>query len=177
MMLRVLAAATAFALSSGASTGGQFEPQIIGDTITPASTTFVKDVAAEGMKELQIARIAQEKAASAEVKEYARVLAADHARLNEQIQRYAATHGISVVNIVAGPEPPVLQGKNGGAFDSAFVQLMIINHDRKIRSFELHGALNIDPDLKTFVSAALPIFRQHLKRAADIQKLLPVTGE
>jgi putative membrane protein len=65
---------------------------------------FVLDAAHDGMMEIHLAAIATERAASDEVKQYARRLIDDHAKANDELMQLASSKGITIPN--AMPDQP-----------------------------------------------------------------------
>src|SRR5687767_712828 len=87
--------------ASATTTGGT------GSAMTPEDKEFVSKAGMAGLAEVQMANLALQKAASADVKSFAQRMATDHAKANEELQQFATTKGIAV--------PAELDGELKGA--------------------------------------------------------------
>ena len=57
---------------------------------------------------------------------------------------------------------------SGHDFDRAYMQEMVDDHIKDIAHFEAVAQTGTDPDLKGFATAALPLLRQHLELARNV---------
>ena len=58
---------------------------------------------------------------------------------------------------------------SGVDFDRAFVSHMVAGHEKAIRMFEAASASLQDADLKEYADNTLPVLREHLRMAQDLQ--------
>jgi putative membrane protein len=61
---------------------------------------------------------------------------------------------------------------SGAEFDRAFVHHMIAGHQQAIRKFELAAENLQDPALKKYAKKTLPVLREHLRLAQELQSQL-----
>jgi putative membrane protein len=129
---------------------------------------FYRQALDGGRKEVAAATLASDNATDAGVKSFAGMLVADHTAMNQQV---AAAAGQADA---AAPAPDAsatadLQGKTGAAFDRAFVDMMVADHEKTIALFE-NAAQNASTDeAKSLAQGALPKLREHLQAAQDLQ--------
>lgn len=139
--------------------------------LSAADQQLVLDMAAGGMLQLELSRIALVKAASEDVKDYARSEVAEQTALAEKLKEIAGAKGLAV------PETP--DEKTQKALD-AFTKTSAADFDEaylKTVGIEGHEMLALtmgkvqtdagDPALKQLAMAALPLIAVHLQAARD----------
>ena len=138
---------------------------------------FAVDVADGGMAEVELGKLAQQKSANPQIKEFAAMMVSDHSAANDQMNAIAKTKGITLPKVMGDYQQKLtkeISDKSGKDFDRAYVTAMIKDHKETIKTFEV--ALNElrDTTLRTFASTNLPILKKHLsaiqKIDADINK-------
>jgi len=63
-----------------------------------------------------------------------------------------------------------LQGMNGTAFDTAYMQSMVQDHEQDVADFQKEAQSGSDPGLKAFAQKYLPVLQQHLQMAQSVIK-------
>lgn len=138
-----------------------------------ADTEFAKKVAAGGQAEVELAKLAQQKASAQEVKDLASRLETDHMKANDELKRIASQKNWTL------PGEPTAEQKNtkarleklsGAAFDKEYTNLMVTNHKNNIPLFQREASKGSDNDLKQFASSTLPTLKEHLEMAQKAQK-------
>jgi putative membrane protein len=133
---------------------------------------FLVKAAQGGMLEVEAARLAQERASSAEVKEFAQTLLKDHQAANEKLQRIAADKGIALpkeLDAKHKDELKKLSEARGEDFDRMFIQRMgLQDHKKDISMFEKQAKQGKDAQLKNFAEQSVPTLRKHLSMAQKI---------
>jgi putative membrane protein len=162
-LLAIIGAANSAAAQEGAGKGNN-------------ATAFFTHAAQDGEAEVQLAELAQQKAADAKVKEYAARLQKDHSNANSELRAIVAKKGITVPG---GPGPHAamkakLEKMQGANFDQAYMRAMVDDHTKAVREFEM-AAKSPDEDVKAFATKTLPTLREHLKMAQDISKTVGST--
>jgi putative membrane protein len=134
---------------------------------------FARKVAAGGHAEVDLAKLAQQKGSSDEVKKFASRLETDHMKANDELMKIAS---LKKWNLPAEPTPDQknqkakLEKLSGNAFDKAYVDLMVTNHRTNIPMFEREASKASDTDLKQFASNTLPTLKEHLELALKTQR-------
>ena len=128
--------------------------------------------AAQGSEaEIELGKLAQDKAADAKVKEFAARMQADHGKSLAELRALIAKKAITVPGGL-GPHMGLknrLDKLQGASFDAAYMKAMVDNHTKTVREFET-ASKSSDADVKAFVSKALPTVREHLRLAQEINK-------
>ena len=63
------------------------------------------------------------------------------------------------------PDMDRLRGMNGTAFDTAYTQHMVQDHQKDVAEFQKQAQSGSDPGLTSFAMKYLPVLQQHLKMA------------
>jgi len=131
-----------------------------------ADRKFIQEAAESGMFEVEIARLAESKASSADVKDFASTLAQDHGKANDELVQLANS---KKVELPAAPprgkrkDVEKMAKLTGNEFDQRFVrEVGIKDHEKAIKKFEKASANAKDADLKAWVDKTLPKLREHL---------------
>jgi len=132
---------------------------------------FMTKAAMGGMMEVQAAQMAQQKASSQEVRDYARKLEQDHSLANDKLKAIAKERQVSLPTDV-GAEHKAMIGRlnalSGAEFDKAYMKAMVADHRKDIREFEKASNRSMDSDLKNFASSTLPTLKEHLQQAGQL---------
>jgi putative membrane protein len=159
-----LAASPAFAQAkkSAANTGKSSPDQM-----------FVKNAAAGGMAEVELGKLAAEKAASQDVKQFGQKMADDHGKANDELKSIAQSKNIQVPSDLK-PKDKALMNRlsklSGPAFDRAYMQAMLADHRHDVSDFKRESQSGKDPEVKAFAAKTLPTLQEHLKMAQDTDK-------
>jgi putative membrane protein len=131
---------------------------------------FMTKAAQGGMMEVQLAQMAQQKASSDEVKQYAKRLEQDHTKANDQLKQIAQERQVSLPTDL-GPHQQQMakfQNLSGEEFDRAYIRMQVQHHKKDISEFRKQSNRGMDSDLKAFASAQLPTLEQHLQQAQQL---------
>lgn len=67
---------------------------------------------------------------------------------------------------------PDLKSLEGAAFDRAFIDHMVMSHEKSVEMFDTQSDEGKDPEVKNWAEKKLPTLRAHLKIAKDLQDKL-----
>ena len=159
--------------TSGASTSGKPSST---DTATASSLSgrdkaFVKEAAVGGLAEVQLGRLAAERASNPDVKQFGQRMVDDHGKANDKLMAIAKQKNIDVPTELTGKpasEYQKLSKLSGSDFDREYVKLMLDDHKKDVSEFRKQSSSAQDPDLKAFATEALPTLESHLSM---VQKL------
>ncbi len=144
------------------------------------SDDFPQKAYSGGMLEIQLGKLAQQKASSEKVKQFGERMVADHSNANKELKDIADKNNISLPDNMLDENKDVydkLNKYNGAKFDKEYMDQMVMDHKKVISDFE--GAVkNADnQDIKQWVINTLPTVKQHLKMAEQIRKSLNSKSE
>lgn len=132
--------------------------------------TFMRQAAADGLAEVQLGRLALERASSAQVRQLAQRIVDNHTEANDQLMTLAER---KQVTLPAEPMPTQqheaarLKALSGAAFDQAYARTMVQDHRKAIRLFGMASRNSADSEVKQFASATLPVLKTHLRLAEE----------
>ena len=138
------------------------------------SNDFLVNALNDGLAEMQLAKLAKEKAISSNVKDYADMIMNDHGVLNDQLK--AISSGLHVV--LPPPLNEEMQTKlrslnkhTGKDFDKDLLVIMISNHKKVIQLFE-HASKEVNnAEVKMLIDNALPQLMKHIDSARALKKM------
>lgn len=139
------------------------------------TTDFLVHAANDGMKEVQLAQLAQQKTTDPKVKSYADKLYADHSAANDKVKTLAANRNVTLPATVGDKEKEAiadLDKKSGRDFDKAYIKAMVGDHKDCIDMFEKKSDKVNDSEVKAFIDNTLPTLKQHLDAAESLNKSL-----
>ena len=126
---------------------------------------FAVAAANGGMAEVELGKLAQQKAANQKVKDFGTMMVSDHSKANDEMKALAKSKGITLPDSLDSKEQKVkndLSAKSGADFDKAYVSNMIDDHKKDIKEFEEAAKNCKDADLKAFAVKTLPTLKMHL---------------
>ena len=140
-----------------------------------ADHEFAMGAANGGLAEVEISKLAADHAANADVKKFAERMVTDHGKANDELSTIASQKGMTMPTELKGKEKSThdrLAKLNGAAFDKAYMDVMVKDHEKVVKELERESSSGKDPDLKAFAAKVLPTVQDHLKMARDTQSKL-----
>jgi putative membrane protein len=139
--------------------------------MSAADTKFMKTAAMGGMEEVELGKLAAQKASSADVKNFGQHMVDDHSKANDQLTQLATQKGVTLptaVSTMQKHDMDKLSKLSGAAFDSAYVSMMVKDHKKDIADFQKESKSGKDSDLKSWAATTLPTLQDHLKMVQGI---------
>lgn len=132
---------------------------------------FVMEAAVGGMAEVELGRLATERAENADVKAFGQKMVDDHTKANDELKAIAAQKSI-MLPAELGPKQKAMKDQlsklNGAAFDRAYVNMMVKDHVKDVSEFEKASNTAKDADIKGFASKTLPTLQEHLQLVKEL---------
>ena len=131
--------------------------------------------------EVELARLAETGAASAEVRDFARMLLTDHSAYlaedlemnkDEDLARAASPTDYTLNRMMTVWNE--LSGLNGSDFDRAFLRHIAMKHQSSIAAYRTLEPSARDNDLEKLLEDRVPLLERHLNRAREIAGTLNV---
>jgi len=155
--------------AAGTTTSGSVAA---GSQLPTADSQFVTKAAAGGQFEIEIAKLAADKATDPQVKSFAQMLVDDHTAANEKLRQIAGSHNVALpASLPADKKKQIDQlGKLSGAeFDRQFVKMVgIQDHQHDIDEFEKAAKSAKSDDVRDFAQSTLPTLKKHLAAAQNL---------
>jgi putative membrane protein len=159
----IWAAALAIVMVAGMAVAADFE--------RAEEKHFLTKVSGSQEAEIAFGRMAADRAESAKVKQFGQRMIEDHQKAAMEVKQLAVKQGIDL------PAPMVPEEKEqaekfaqlaGKEFDRAYIGYMVKEHMKDVAEFEHTGKQLKDPNVKQWVTATLPVLKEHLTIAKNI---------
>jgi putative membrane protein len=138
-----------------------------GIAVVEDDSKFVVDAGNGGMTEVELSKLAQQKATNAKAKEFADMMVMDHTKANEELKALAKAKNITLPDSLNADSKKTwddLNGKTGKDFDKAYTTTMVTEHKKTVAMFESASKDLKDAELKAFVDKTLPVLKGHLDK-------------
>jgi putative membrane protein len=144
-----------------------------GGPVAGAERAFVAEAAASGLAEVEAGRLVGTRTEDPALKSFADAIERAHRSSNEELQRIASAKGIDLPATPEG-EPRErlnrLSGLSGGELRRGYLhEFGVESHRSAIELFERQASEGQDPELRAFAERTLPILREHLAMAQQLQ--------
>jgi putative membrane protein len=143
-------------------------------------STFVKEAAEGGMMEVQLGKLAQEKAADDKVKQFGKRMEQDHSKANKELKKIASDKGVELsteLDKKHKTKVDKLTKLSGADFDKQYMDDMVSDHKEDIKKFQRVADKGKDSDLKQFASQTLPTLKEHLQLAQSTAQQVKSGGK
>jgi putative membrane protein len=141
---------------------------------------FVMEALKGGMAEVELGRLATEKASNDAVKQFGQRMVDDHGKAAEELKKIAQDKGIDTPAALDGKHRKLrdrLAKLSGPEFDRAYVSEMVKDHRKDVKEFQREAEKAKDPDVKSFASKTLPTLQDHLKQVESLQTQVKSTAK
>jgi putative membrane protein len=172
-----------------------------GSNVSASDRDFVNDMLSDGMAEVELARLAKERATNPEVKQFAQMMIEDHTKAGDKLKQIASTYSIPQDAKIDEKHKDLidkLMKVRGPDFDKEYMKAMVDGHEdvvRRLRSRvdenrslgdRLTGKnpenpASVKPEpagdrvtmaINQWAADALPVVERHLDRAKQIKENL-----
>jgi putative membrane protein len=149
--------------------------KMAGGAVAAADRAFVMEAARGGMAEVELGKLAADKAASADVKQFGQRMVDDHSKANDELKAWASQKNVTLPADMDAKQKALhhrLSGLSGAAFDRAYMNDMVADHNHDVAAFTRESKMAKDADLKAWAGKTLPTLQEHQKMAKDIHAKL-----
>jgi putative membrane protein len=147
--------------------------------LTSKDQKFVREAAQGGLAEVELGKLAAEKASSDQVKKFGQRMADDHSKANDELKELASKNGIQLPTDLDSKDKALkdrLSKMSGSDFDKAYMQSMVKDHKKDVADFRKESTSGSNNDVKQFATQTLPTLEEHLKQAQSISPSAGTTG-
>jgi putative membrane protein len=141
-----------------------------GDMAATVDAAFVTEAMKGNNSEVAMGHLAMEQGGSQAVKDFGQMLVADHSDANDKLKAIASAANVPVTDAItdeATAGSAKLKAMDGAAFDKAFKQMAIDDHQKDIAKYEAQ-AKSSDAQTAAYATATLPTLRKHLDAAQKL---------
>lgn len=160
----------------------QMSSEAAAGKLARADHQFVMKAAQGNVAEVELGRLATQKAQSDDVKKFGQRMVDEHAEANDRLQKIASRKGITLPTSLDKANQAVkdrLSKLSGEQFDRAYMRHMVSDHRKDVAEFEREANSGKDEDVKKFASRTLPTLEDHLNQAESLspEKAQPAMSE
>lgn len=136
-----------------------------------ADQAFAMMAAEGGHAEVELAKLAENRASSTGLKQFAQRLVQDHTKANQELMALAKNKDMDL------PDEPddthealakLFSRLEGGQFDREFLSYQLMHHEKDVAAFSVQAKEGQDADLKAFAAKQLPVLQEHLKQVRQL---------
>ena len=173
-----LAPAWGLAQSSAPATGKTTSDK--SGKLASGDRKFVMEALEGNMAEVELGKLASERASNDAVKQFGKRMVDDHGKAEEELKKLAQDKGLT---------PPAELDKkhtrlrdrlaklSGAEFDRAYVDEMVKDHRKDVKEFQRGAEKAKDFDVKNFAARTLPTLQDHLKQIEQVQTQVKGTAK
>lgn len=132
---------------------------------------FVDMAAQTDMTEAHLGQLAQERATSQAVKDYATMLVQDHTADYTKLTAVATKAGLTVPKGLDAEHNKMIapfEKLKGAAFDAKYSHQMVVGHEAAIAAYNKESRDGQNADLKGYATDDLPTLQKHEQGAKDL---------
>jgi len=137
------------------------------------ASDFAVAAANGGMMEVELGKIAEEKAMNKKVKDFGAMMVKDHSKANDELKAAAKAKDITLPAAMSDKcqkKLSELTQKQGADFDKAYADLMVSDHKDDIDEFKKEAEKGNDKDLSAWAKGKVPVLQHHLMVAEQTKK-------
>jgi len=140
---------------------------------------FVETALKGGMAEVELGKLAADKGASEDVKQFGQRMVADHEKLSEKMKAVAGQIGVTPPSMTAVSdmaEKTELEVLSGKSFDDAYIKAMLKDHQQDLDDFKKESASASSPAVKRAARQGETVISEHLAMIRKIAEAHNVTA-
>jgi putative membrane protein len=140
--------------------------------VQPQEAEFLKTAAQTDLAEIKMGQLAQQQGKHKDVQQFGKTLVTDHQKALTSTRALAKTLGVML------PDQPTadqqqkyseLATMRNGKFDTTFVSMMIMGHQKAISEFKAQAPNGTNMQVKQLAQSELPVLQKHLRLAQEAQ--------
>ena len=140
-------------------------------------SNFVETMIEDGMAEVELGKMAQQKARSRQVKDFAAMMVRDHTTAGKELKSVATHANIDMAKIDADMNDHKdlrerLSKLSGMEFDREYIKAMVDDHEKAVKDTKDKAEGADNDHVKQWAAKALPVLEKHLDDAKRIQDRL-----
>lgn len=134
---------------------------------------FVKKATEGSLAEVRLGKLAEQKATSPDLKNFAQKMVNDHTQLNEEMHPIAQQMGVSSPKELSKKDKETMQhldNLSGQQFDQAYIKTMIKDHKKDLSEFKQEANRTQNSQLKQAAEHGAQVIQGHLQDIEQIAK-------
>ena len=142
-----------------------------GDEAKRDDGRFLREASSVGVLEIQLGKLASERGANADVRQFGARMALDHTKANVEIVALALKKGFKVGQALEKKHQATMdmfKDLKGADFDRAYMKHMVKDHEEDVAEFTKWSKDAKDTDVRAFADKTLPTLKEHLRMAKEV---------
>jgi putative membrane protein len=146
---------------------------VVSTPLSNGDRDFATKVAGKGMYEVEVSKLAAERALNAGVRSYAQMMVAHHTQINNELVALMSARGVAPPRTLAADKSAKLHRlaalPRSDAFDNGYIRVVgIEDHRASITLFEKARREVKDRELRAWIDRTLVVMRNHLTAAQGV---------
>ena len=129
-------------------------------SLSAADRQFMQKAAEGGMKEVEMGRMGEQQAKSADVKSFGKRMVTDHSKANSELMALAQKKGVKISN-----KAPKMEKMKGANWDKEYMDAMVKDHEKDLSEFQREASGGSDADVKAWAGKTSKVIQKHLELA------------
>jgi len=149
-------------------------------SVSSGDRKFMEKAARGGIAEVELGKLAAQKAAAAEVKQFGQRMVDDHGKANDQLKQLATSKGVNLptdLDRSTKREIDKLSKLSGADFDREYMKHMVSDHKKDVSEFKSEARKAKDADVRQFAASTEPTLEQHLQLAQSTEQAAKNEGK
>ena len=166
--------------SSSAMGSNNSTAKATASSVSSGDRKFMEKAAQGGMAEVELGKLATQKASAPEVKQFGQRMVDDHSKANDQLKQIATSKGVNLptdLDRSTRREMDKLSKLSGADFDREYMKHMVSDHKKDVSEFKSEARKAKDADLKQFAASTEPTLEQHLQLAQSTEQAAKNEGK
>ena len=141
--------------------------------------TFIRSAAEASMSEVDLGKVAEQRAQNPEVKKFAQLMVEEHSKLTQQLKQLGMAEGINLPTSVSHTDADAhrhLATLNGASFDKTYVDQIVSELERESAEFKRGASTATKTNLKDFAERTLPTIESELQQAKQLSSRVARQG-
>lgn len=133
--------------------------------------SFWSDAARGSMAEIMASEMALQKSQNESVRQFAQQMITDHTAASTELKSLASGKSVTLPDETSTKQKSAIDKlgqKSGADFDSAYMKMMVKDHENMVKMFQKQAEGGTDDDAKSFAARTLPTLQSHLQMARTI---------
>lgn len=146
-----------------------------GKDASASERDFVEKAARAGNAEIELSQLALQTSKNEQVRVYAERMVKDHTAAARELKAIVSRRGVALPTAVDAAHKKLLDQlakMDNKAFDAAYMDQMIADHERAVALFRHQSEHGKDEDLRAYAAKTLPHLQHHQQTARDIRHKL-----
>ena len=149
--------------------------------VSSSDRKFMDKAAQGGIAEVQLGKLATQRASADQVKQFGQRMVDDHGKANDQLKQLASQKGVTLPTTMdrsSQKEYDRLSKLSGSDFDQEYMKHMVSDHKKDVSAFKSEAnKAKADADVKQWAQQTLPVLEEHLKLAQTDESIAKNEGK